>query len=169
MRTFLTPGLVLILQAGSVALAGFLPSTLLDVFRPEGQQIRLNVQSFDLNHDPVYRPVDDADAGKVSAPSATARARTEKRSGHAAPPGTAFDIRRDGDEFRLVYRLDAAAKVEVAVFNAAGRLIETVASGRRAAGQGMIALALRPPAEGVYFVRIKVNDEVIVREFVIGR
>ena len=113
--------------------------------------------------------MDDADAGKVSAPSATARARTEKRSGHAAPPGTAFDIRRDGDEFRLVYRLDAAAKVEVAVFNAAGRLIETVASGRRAAGQGMIALALRPPAEGVYFVRIKVNDEVIVREFVIGR
>lgn len=129
MRTFLTPGLVLILQAGSVALAGFLPSTLLDVFRPEGQQIRLNVQSFDLNHDPVYRPVDDADAGKVSAPSATARARTEKRSGHAAPPGTAFDIRRDGDEFRLVYRLDAAAEIEVAVFDVAGRLTDCQSGG----------------------------------------
>lgn len=170
MRRVLTPWVVLILQAGGVALAGSVPSTLLDLFLPKGRGSWLDVRAVDLNGDLADSSGRcDADAGNVSAPGAPACARTRKGSGHPASPGIVFDVRRDGGEYRLAYRLDAGAKVEVAIFNAAGQRIETVASGHRAAGQGMISLALGDTAEGVYFARIKVNDEVIVRKFVIAR
>jgi hypothetical protein len=75
---------------------------------------------------------------------------------------------------RWSYALPRDAQVQVDVFDAMGRHVHTVASGRRAAGRGDLAWDLHddrggPVGAGIYFVKARIDSREWSRRLVVVR
>jgi len=73
---------------------------------------------------------------------------------------------------RLAVRLEAAADAEISVFDLAGRRVRTLASGRWEAGERAVEWDLsdaagRPVPTGLYLVRARIGDRLVVRRLTV--
>ena len=77
-----------------------------------------------------------------------------------------------GTCLRLV--LPRAASVEASLFNAAGRRVKTLVSGYAIAGEHILRWDCtaddgRPVQAGVYYLRTRLDDEVVTRQLIRSR
>jgi hypothetical protein len=74
----------------------------------------------------------------------------------------------------IVYRLDAASEVDLAVFDLAGRLVDTLETGAASAGRHSVTWAGkdrhgRAVPSGKYFARLEVGGDVVTRSMTLIR
>jgi flagellar hook assembly protein FlgD len=74
-----------------------------------------------------------------------------------------------GAKTAIQYSLPAAVEVNLAVYNAAGQLVETLASGHRAAGVHTANWEVRTVPAGVYFYRLTAGKFTQTRSMVVVR
>lgn len=104
-------------------------------------------------------------------PAPQSQARLAFATGRAAN-ALAVQSSPGGDGFRIAYRIGVPGDAELGVYDVRGRLVQRLAMGPRAAGAyeslwGQQDSRGRAVARGVYFVRLAIRGDALVRKIVV--
>lgn len=80
-----------------------------------------------------------------------------------------LDVVVDGDDYRAVYTLPIAGRVELDICTIMGETVISLVRGRQSAGEHMIDLPIHGLASGMYFVRMKTDTGIQSRKLPVVR